>query len=68
LWVYRHDIEYARSAVPGDEMEIIVRLIGAGKSASAWNLEIVRGEESLVQDHITALWVNDAGKPVRWNR
>lgn len=67
LWVYRHDIEYARSAMPGDEVTIIVRLVGAGQSASAWNLEIVRGQESLVQDHIIALWVNDSGNPVRWN-
>ncbi len=66
LCVYRHDIEYVRSALPGDEVEIVVRLIGAGKTASAWNLEIIRGDELLVRDHITALWINQAGKPVKW--
>lgn len=67
LYVYRHDIEYARSAIPGDDVDIVVRLVGVGQTASAWNLEIARNGESLVKDHITALWVNNAGKPVRWN-
>ena len=66
LCVRRHDIEYARSAVPGDEVEIIARLVGAGHCASAWNLEIKRGEELFVRDHITALWMDGAGKPVGW--
>ncbi len=66
LWVYRHAIEYVRSAVPGDDVEMVVRLVGTGKTASTWNLEIMRSGESLVKDHITALWVNDAGEPVRW--
>jgi len=66
LCVYRHDIEYMRSALPGDEVEIVVRLVGVGKTASAWNLEIKRGDELLVRDHMTALWVNEKGKPVRW--
>jgi len=65
--VRRHDIEYARSALPGDEVEISVRLIGAGHCASAWKLEVRRGEELLVRDGVTALWVNGAGKPVRGN-
>jgi len=52
--------------VPGDEVEIIARLVGAGHCASAWNLEIKRGEELFVRDHITALWMDGAGKPVGW--
>jgi len=66
LCVYRHDVEYVRSAVPGDEVAIRVRLVGAGKTASVWNLEIQRGDELLVHDHITALWVNETGKPMKW--
>lgn len=66
LCVYRHDIEYVRSAVPGDEVMIKVRLVGVGKTASAWDLEIQRGDESLVRDRITALWVNGKGKPMKW--
>jgi acyl-CoA thioester hydrolase len=68
LYVYRHDIEYARSAVPGDDVDISVRLVGVGQTASAWKLEIARNGESLVKDRITALWVNNAGKPVRGMR
>jgi acyl-CoA thioesterase FadM len=66
LCVYRHDVEYVRSAVPGDDVEIIVRLIGVGKTACAWNLDIKRGDETLVRDRITALWVDRAGTPVKW--
>ncbi len=67
LCVLRHDIEYARSALPGDQVEIIARLIGVGHCASAWQLEVKRGDESLVRDHITALWMDEAGKPIRGN-
>jgi acyl-CoA thioesterase FadM len=67
LCVRRHDIEYARSALPGDEVEIVTRLVGAGQCVSAWQLEIRRAEELLVRDHITALWVDSAGKPSRGN-
>ena len=66
LCVYRHDIEYMRSALPGDDVDILVRLVGVGQTASAWNLEITRNSESLVKDHVTTLWVNSAGKPVQW--
>ena len=65
LCVRRHDIAYARSALPGDEVEINVRTSGVGHCASAWNSEIRRGEELLVRDRITALWVDEAGKPVK---
>lgn len=68
LCVYRHDIEYARSAMPGDEVIINVRLVGVGtrSAVSVWKLEIKRGGELLVRDHITALWVDRNGKPVKW--
>lgn len=65
LFVRRHDIEYVRSALPGDEVEIAARLVGAGQCASAWSLEITRAGEMLVRDHITALWVNENNKPIR---
>ena len=66
LCVYRHDIEYARSAIPGDDVVITVRLGGLGQTASAWKLEIMCDGKPLVRDHITALWTNSEGKPVRW--
>jgi acyl-CoA thioesterase FadM len=64
--VHRHDIEYLQSALPGDNVNINVKLVGVGKTASTWDLKIKRGNELIVQDRITALWVNQAGKPVRW--
>lgn len=68
LRVYRHDIEYLHAALPGDHVEITVRLVGAGRCASTWELTVRRDEELLVRDHLTALWVNDRGKPIRGNR
>jgi acyl-CoA thioesterase FadM len=67
LCVYRHDIEYARSAVPGDDVTIRVQLVGAGQSASLWDLEIRRGVELLIHDRLTAIGVGANGKPARWN-
>lgn len=68
LCVYRHDIEYARAAVPGDEVTISAHLAGVGQSASIWNLEIRRGAELLIRDCITALWMGASGKAMRWNK
>jgi len=65
LCVRRHDIAYVRPALPPDEVEIIAQMIGAGQCASAWSVEIKRGDESLVRDHVTALWVDANGKPVK---
>lgn len=66
LCVRRHDIEYVRSALPGDDVIISVRLAGMGQCASAWNLEITRAGETLVRDHITAFWLDADRRPVRW--
>jgi len=48
LRVGAHDIEYVRSALPGDEVEIVVRLAGAGTQPAQWLLEIGRGGELLL--------------------
>lgn len=59
LRVRRHDIAYVRAALPGDHVEIVVRLVGAGHCASAWELTVQRADELLVRDHITALWMDN---------
>lgn len=66
LCARRHDIEYLHGALPGDEVTVGARLIGAGQSASTWLLQVKRGEEILVRDHVTAFWRNEHGKPIRW--
>ncbi len=65
LCVRRHDIEYVRGALPGDEVEIVTRLTGAGQCATTWESIILRGEQVLVRDRMTALWVNEEGNLVR---
>jgi len=41
-------------------------LIGAGRTASAWSLHVMRGDELLVRDHATAFWRDANGKIMRW--
>lgn len=65
LCIRRHDIVYARAAFPGDDLEIDVQMVGAGQCASAWFVEVKRGNESLARDQITALWLDEYGKPAR---
>lgn len=67
-WFYKHNLEYARAAVPGDAIQIRTRLMSAGKTRGAWELELgnaVTGEQFL-RAQTTMLWVNATGVPVRW--
>ncbi len=59
LCVWRHDIEYVRSALPGDQVEIVTRLIGMGNCATAWAQEILRDEQVIVRNHATGIRVDD---------
>lgn len=65
LCVRRHDIEYMRGALPGDEVEVVTRLTGAGRCASIWESLVARAGEVLVRDRMTALWIDRKGRPAR---
>lgn len=65
LCVRRHDIEYVRGAVPGDELEITTRLTGVGRCATTWAQEITRGDEVVVRNRMVAVCLDDAGRPTR---
>ncbi len=67
LCVRRHDVEYLRGALPGEQVEIVTRLVGAGHCATAWVQEITRAGELVVRNHMTALWLDPAGRPVRYS-
>ncbi len=64
LCLRRHDIEYLRGALPGEEVDIATRLVGVGHYATAWAQEITRAGELVVRNRITALWLDPAGRPV----
>ncbi|MBI5300611.1 MAG: hypothetical protein HY868_00625 [Chloroflexi bacterium] len=66
LCVRRHDIEYLHGALPGEEIAITARLTGAGNCASAWSLQVTRGDQVLVRDHVTAFWRDENGKSGKW--
>lgn len=65
LCIRRHDIEYMRGALPGDAVEIVTRLTGAGKCATTWESLVTRAGELLVRDRMTALWLDGNGHPAR---
>lgn len=65
LCVRRHDVEYIRGALAGDDVELVTRLAGVGWYATAWEQEITRGPDVIARDHITALWIDAPGRPVR---
>ncbi len=67
LCVRRHDVEYLRGALPGEQVEIVTRLVGAGHCATAWAQEITRAGELLVRNHVTAFWLDPDGCPVRYS-
>ncbi len=66
LCVCRHDIEYLRGALPGDEVEISTRLIGQAHCAGAWEQRVTRAGELLVRDRVTTVWRDEQGRPARW--
>ncbi len=59
LCVRRHDIEYVRGARPGDVLEIVTRLVGMGRSATAWAQEITCDGQVIARNHMTAVAVDE---------
>lgn len=70
LCVRRHDVEYVRGALPGDELELVTRLQGVGNAVTAWALEITRAGDTIARDRILAYWVDEgpAGKSTAGSR
>ena len=66
LCVRRHDIEYVRGALPGDDVEIVTRLVGAGHCATSWEQEITRAGEVVVRNHCIAVCMDPSGRMTRW--
>ncbi len=67
LCIRRHDVEYLRGALPGEQVEIVTRLVGVGHCATMWAQEITRAGEPLVRNHVLALWLDSSGRPVRYS-
>ncbi len=69
LWFHRHRLEYLHSARPGDELDVVTRLIGRGISAGRWQQEIRRAVsgELVARSECVTLWRDANNRPVRWD-
>lgn len=67
-WFYRHALEYARPALPGEELEIQARLARRGRTAGEWNITICESGSGaeLLRARTTMLWVDQRNRPVPW--
>lgn len=69
-WFCTHNLEYVQAAVPGDEVEIVTRLVRVGNARSDWEIELVQQttRAQLLRAQTTMIWINPAGQPIRWAR
>jgi YbgC/YbaW family acyl-CoA thioester hydrolase len=69
-WFYRHALEYARPALPGDEVILRTRLVHSGKSSGVWEQELVHRAqgEQMLRATTTTVWVDSCNRLVPWHR
>jgi acyl-CoA thioesterase FadM len=67
-WFYRHALEYARPALPGDPVEICTRLLKQTRAAGTWEVEMLHAgtRETLLRAETTMVWVDAANRLVPW--
>ncbi len=68
-WFCRHALEYARPAVPGDELKIHTRLLRRGHTLSQWEQEITHSQthDTLLRAKSTMVWVDASNDLVPWH-
>ena len=64
----RHDIEYVSAIMPGENVEIVTRLVGLGKARSAWQQEVRRvgSQDAAIKDSSIVLCLNDKRHVQPW--
>jgi len=67
-WFYRHALEYARPALPGDTVAIRTRLLRCGRSLGEWEQEISHAAsgEQMLRAQTTTVWVDAQNRVVPW--
>jgi acyl-CoA thioesterase FadM len=67
-WFYCHTLEYARPALPGDNVEIRARLVRRGHTFGEWEIEVMQAttRAQFVRAVSRMVWVNASNQPVRW--
>jgi acyl-CoA thioester hydrolase len=66
----RHQIEYLSAILPGDEVEIVTRLVGLGRARAAWHQEIRRAgcDQAAVKDRSVVLYLDKKRRAQAWPR
>jgi acyl-CoA thioesterase FadM len=69
-WFYRHALEYARPALPGDEITLHTRLVHCGNTAGIWEQSLTDATqgEQLLRAITTTIWRDAQDRPVPWRR
>jgi acyl-CoA thioester hydrolase len=64
----RHQIEYLSAVLPGEEVEIVTRLVGMGRARAAWYQEVIRpgSDHAAINDNSIVLYLDDQGRPQSW--
>lgn len=64
----QHHIEYLSAILPGEEVDIVTRLVGLGKARSAWHSEVRRrgSDEAAIKDDSIVLYLDDKRRLQRW--
>jgi acyl-CoA thioester hydrolase len=65
----RHDIEYLSAILPGEEVEIVTRLVGMGQARAAWQQEVRRAgsADAAIKDQSVVLYLDTDMRPQRWS-
>lgn len=69
-WFYRHALEYARPALPGDEVQLCTRLIHCGKTSGVWEQSLTHASHGgeILRAVTTTLWRDARAQRVPWAR
>ena len=66
----QHHIEYLSAILPGEDVEIVTRLVGLGQARSAWHSEVHRigSDETAIKDDSIVLFMDFQRQPQPWPR
>lgn len=66
----RHQIEYRTAILPGEEVEIVTRLVGMGRARTAWHQEVRHqgSADPAVRDESVVLCLDAGRRPQPWPR
>lgn len=69
-WFYRHALEYARPALPGDAIRIETRLVRRGKTTGIWEQQLTHATsgEQMLRAVSATVWCDAQNRLAPWQR